>query len=170
MAGGTGEAGQTMLTSGHKIPRGKGLVGRAAETQETVLVSDVSQDKDWLPNPLLPDTRSEIAVPITAGGRVLGVLDVQHNVTAGLTQEDANLLESIASQVGVALQNASSFTDAQRQVEREALINVINQKVQRATTLDSMLQIVAQELGQALRAQRASVQLTPTPQPVDGHE
>ena len=44
MAGGTGEAGQTMLANGHRIPKGKGLVGSAAETNTSVLVSDVSQD------------------------------------------------------------------------------------------------------------------------------
>jgi GAF domain-containing protein len=170
MAGGTGEAGRAMLASGHRIPRGKGLVGRAAETQKVVLTPDVSQEPGWLPNPLLPDTQAEIAVPIQVGEKVLGVLDVQHNITAGLTQEDAELLEAIGNQVGVALQNARTFTAAQGQAERETLINVINQKVQRATTLDGMLQIVARELGQALGAQRAKVQLAPNPQPVDGRE
>ena len=63
MAGGTGEAGRTMLARGHKIAHGRGLVGRAADTHVPVLVADTSTDPDWLPNPLLPDTRSEVAVP-----------------------------------------------------------------------------------------------------------
>jgi HAMP domain-containing protein len=69
MAGGTGDAGAALLGSGHKITNGKGLVGRAAETGAAVLVADTSKDPDWLPNPLLPETRSEAAVPIAIGSK-----------------------------------------------------------------------------------------------------
>jgi GAF domain-containing protein/HAMP domain-containing protein len=162
MAGGTGEAGREMLARGHKIPRGKGLVGRAAETQAVVLVPDVSHEEGWLPNPLLPDTRSEIAVPILAGERVLGVLDVQQNVSGGLSETDADLLESIAGQVAVALHNTRLFAETRRKAEYEARLNLINQNVQRATSLESLLQVAARELGGALGAQRVSIQLAPS--------
>lgn len=161
MVGGTGEAGRTMLARGHRIPHGKGLVGRAATTQEAVLIPDVSQETGWLPNPLLPETKSEIAVPIRAGDKVLGVLDVQQNVTDGLTQEDVNLLESIANQVAIALQNARSFTEVQRRAEQETRANLISQHIQRATTFESLMQTAARELGQAMGAQRVDVQLSP---------
>ena len=161
MAGGTGEAGRAMLAGGHKLPHGKGLVGRAAEAKSAVVVPDVSQDEGWLPNPLLPDTRSEIAVPIAAGERVLGVLDVQHNVAGGLGQADADLLSSIAGQVAVALQNTRLFAETRQRAEYEARVNLISQNIQRATSLESLLQVAARGVGHALGAQRVAVQLAP---------
>jgi putative methionine-R-sulfoxide reductase with GAF domain len=159
MVGGTGDAGRAMLARGHKIKKGRGLVGRAAETNEIVLIPDVSQETSWLPNPLLPETKAEVAVPIAIGPEVLGVLDVQHNVIGGLAKQDADLIQAIANQVGIALQNAQAYERAQRQAVREARIAAINQRVQTATTIDDVLKIAVSELGQALGAHRSSVDL-----------
>jgi HAMP domain-containing protein len=162
MMGGTGDVGRLMLMRGHSLPVGRGLVGRAAAKSETVLVPDVSKDPQWLPNTLLPDTCAEAAVPIMLGTKVLGVLDIQHNVVNGLKSDDIDLLQAIANQVAIGLQNARSFTQAQRQAGFESMLNTINEKIQAATTLEDVAQIAARELGQAIGASRITVQIGKT--------
>jgi len=90
------------------------LVARAARTQQAVIVNDVRSEAGWLPNPLLPDTASEMAVPLIVGGKVLGVLDVQSDQINVFTQEDANIQTTLASQVATSLQNARSLTQSQQ--------------------------------------------------------
>jgi len=160
MVGGTGEAGRQMLADKHKITAGKGLVGRAGQTGQPVLVTDTAQAEDWLPNPLLPDTKAEIAVPIISGDKVWGVLDVQHNVTDGLKQADVDLLESIANQVAVALRNANLYEEAQQQAQREALMNEINQKILNTKDVEEAMQVAAREVGRALNASQTIVRFT----------
>lgn len=127
MAGGTGEAGEKMLAQFHKVVKGRGLVGRAAESNKPILVPDTAQNPEWLPNPLLPDTKSEVAIPISIGNEVLGVLDVQHDITGGLQQQDVDTLQSIANQVAIALQNIQSTEIvAKRATELQTVATISN--------------------------------------------
>ncbi len=159
MVGGTGEAGEVMLRRGHKIPHGKGLVGRASESNEVILVQDTSEDPGWLPNPLLPDTQSEVAVPIASGDNVLGTLDVQENRKAGFSSQAVDLLQAIASQIAIAVQNSRLYGMAQRKAENETRASMILEKIQSATTIESVLQVALRDLGDALNVSRGRIQV-----------
>ncbi len=115
VAEGAGAAGAEMKAKGHHIPLAApaSLVARAARTGQIVKVDNVRQASDWLPNPLLPNTQSEMAVPIVLKGQVAGVLDVQSDKVAGLDEGDANLLSALANQVAVALRNAHLFSEVE---------------------------------------------------------
>jgi signal transduction histidine kinase len=105
-----------MKANHHHIPlhTGQSLVARAARTGQIIVVDEVKASADWLPNPLLPLTQSEMAVPIIADERVLGVLDVQEDKLAGFDDSDAKLMRSLANQVAVALTNAHLFEQTQQ--------------------------------------------------------
>ena len=115
VAEGTGEAGAEMKAKGHSIrlDAQTSLVARAARSGEIVRVDDVREAEDWLPNPLLPHTSSEMAVPIILEGQVVGVLDVQEDKVVGLDESDANLLRSLVNQVAITMRNARLFAEVE---------------------------------------------------------
>ncbi len=117
---GYGEAGKKMLAEGHAISLDSeiSLVARAAWRKEIVVVHDVAAAPDFLPNLLLPDTKSEVAVPLLIGERVLGVFDVQHDETDRFTQADLDVFNTLGGQIATALQNASLF-EALRESEEK---------------------------------------------------
>ena len=141
------------------IAQEQSLVARSARTRQAVIVNDVHSEPGWLPNPVLPDTASEMAVPLNIGDQILGVLDVQSERINAFSEEDANIYTTLASQVSTALQNAKSFSKSQQQAERESMLNTISQKIQSATTVEAVLQIAARELGHALGAPLTIAQL-----------
>src|SRR6266496_1894685 len=118
---GYGATGEKMLAAGHRLPMGKGLIGTAANTGETVLRPALENDLDWRPHPLLPDTKGEIAVPIKLGEKILGVLDVQSNVAGTLNADDQLLLEGLCGQIAVAIEStrlSQEMADRLKEINR----------------------------------------------------
>ncbi len=106
--------GQRMLARGHRLRVGEqGIVGDVAARGKPRIALDVGQDAVFFNNPDLPETRSEIALPLRARGQVFGVLDVQSTEREAFTQEDANVLQTLADQVALAISNARLFYEAQ---------------------------------------------------------
>jgi putative methionine-R-sulfoxide reductase with GAF domain len=157
MVGGTGEVGEILVEREHSIPIGKGLVGRSCQTGKAVLVKNTMIEADWLPNPLLSDTRAEIAVPIILGEQVVGVLDVQEGEPGGLGAQDLDVLQSIANQVAVAFRNARQYLIAKNRADREKRLNLILQKIQDTQAEEKALQVAVRELGRALGVSKTAV-------------
>jgi putative methionine-R-sulfoxide reductase with GAF domain len=161
LASGAGEPGRQMKAKGLSIPlnREQSLVARAARERKGVTINDVTQAPDFLPNPLLPDTRSELATPMIVGGRVIGVFDVQSDLVDRFTDSDINIQTTLAAQVAISIQNVRLFEQSKTQAELESRVNAISQKIQRAATVEETLQTAIREIGTALGAQRVKASI-----------
>ena len=113
---GYGEAGQKMIEMNHAMPMGVGLIGTAAATGQSVLRPHIARDPNWRANPLLPDTKGEIAVPIVTKSTVLGVLDVQSNMAGALTEDDQILLEGLCGQIAIAIESTNLRQELESQL------------------------------------------------------
>jgi len=112
---GRGQAGRKMVKQGHRLEvGGNSMVGAAIARQEARLALDVDQEKVWYPNPLLPKTRSEMALPLIIKNRCIGALTVQSEEPAAFTEEDISSLQMMADQLGVAINNARLLKDLER--------------------------------------------------------
>src|SRR5258708_21451856 len=120
-----------MKKRGHQIPldHAHSLVALAAQTQQAIIVNDVSRDANFLANPLLPLTRSEMATPLLARGRLVGVLDIQNDALDRFSDEDARVQTILAEQIAVAVQNARAFAETQNQRQREQLIAHMHERL-----------------------------------------
>jgi len=110
-------------------------------------------------NPLLPETRSEMALPLISRGRVIGAMTIQSTRSAAFSDEDIATLQTMADQVANAIENARLFEETQRLAQRERTISQITSKLHSALNLETVLQTTVQELGQALGASEAIVRL-----------
>jgi PAS domain S-box-containing protein len=130
LAGGAGNVGDLMKSKRHHIPlsRGNSLVVRAAITQEVIISNNVMLDKHFLPNPLLPATQSEMAIPMVVGDDLIGVLDLQHAEVDHFTQTDKLLQTTLADQIAIAVRNAQAFERERKTIERLREVDRLKQE------------------------------------------
>jgi|GEM_PF-2285016 len=160
LAAGAGEVGRQMVKQGWSIPleREHSLVARAARSRQGVVVNDVRQEPDFFPNPLLPHTRAEMAVPLIVGDQLLGILDAQADTIGRFTEEDVRLQTILAGQVAVALQNARSFSQQQqtklmlsKRINELDCLNDIGREIAEAPSIPELLQWVTERIPPAMQ-------------------
>ena len=118
----SGAIGEKLLQRGHRLPVGLDSInGAAVSRKEAVVVPDTQSSSVFYSNPLLPDTRAELAVPLLLGDQVLGVLDMQSERPHALSNEDLPAFSILAGQLAIAIDNARLFgVAAQAQAEVES--------------------------------------------------
>lgn len=161
LAAGAGYVGRQMVSRGQSIPINstRSIVARAARSRDAVIVNNTNEAEDFLPNPLLPDTQSELAVPLISRGQLLGVLDVQSDEIEYFKEQTLEIMRVLAAQIANALANARLFEEATRISRREQALSQITQTMQTATSMDDVLQTAVRELGKALRVPRTAIEI-----------
>jgi PAS domain S-box-containing protein len=114
----SGEVGQRMKLMGHSLPVGsKSVVGEATKTGKAVVVNDTAASLIHKFNPLLPETRAEAAIPLRVGDRNIGAMDIQSTKANAFTEEDISVLQSLADQIAIAIENAGSYERSQELIK-----------------------------------------------------
>ncbi|MBK8428478.1 MAG: GAF domain-containing protein [Lewinellaceae bacterium] len=109
------EGGRSMLKNMHKLLVGQtGIVGYVTATGQPRIVLDVGSDAVYFDNPYLPNTHSEIALPLRIAGQIIGALDVQSEASNAFTEDDIEVLSTLADQVSIAIQNARTLEEARK--------------------------------------------------------
>jgi len=120
-ATGPQQVGRILKERGHKLEvGGQSMVGYVTAQRKPRIALDVGEEAVRFANPLLPDTRSEIALPLVVGDRVVGALDVQSTQPAAFDASSAAVLQSMADQIAIALNNAEQFHRAEQQAKVQA--------------------------------------------------
>jgi K+-sensing histidine kinase KdpD len=156
---GRGKAGRIMIENNHKLlVGGRSMIGACTELNEARIALDVGKEAVWFNNPFLPDTRSEMALPLAIGGKIIGALTVQSTEEAAFSDDDVASLQAMADQLAVAINNARLHQqNAQllKQASRRATLLQAGAEVSRNITsildldvlLASTVHIICEEYG-----------------------
>jgi PAS domain S-box-containing protein len=113
-----GEAGEKMKAQRYTISVGShSMIGQVADIGEIKVTNNVELEPLYQPNPLLLDTQSQAAIPLRVGERKIGVIDIQSKELDAFSQDELNVLQSLADQVAIAIDNASSYERSQELIK-----------------------------------------------------
>src|SRR5579862_7806415 len=140
-----------------RIKVGQGVTGQAVQRREAVLVNDVAAEENFINS--APRARSELAVPLIAKNKVIGVIDVEAGQTGAFTEEHKRLLTLFASRIAVGIENARLYTRVSRQARQLALLNEISRELTSILNLDQLLKRVGDLLMKLIDYQMFSILL-----------
>ncbi|MBI1880724.1 MAG: GAF domain-containing protein [Chloroflexi bacterium] len=154
------DAGRMMLERGHKLKVGKmGIVGYVAGAGEPRIASNVEADDLHLKNPLLSHTRSEMALPLKVGEHIIGVLDVQSAYENDFSEGDVLVLQTMADQLAIAIENARLHAEMKQRLHQLAVLHELDQAIASSLRLDDIYYAYARQTERLLAYERMSITL-----------
>jgi diguanylate cyclase (GGDEF)-like protein len=146
--------------AGARFPDTKGVTGEVVRTGRTAVIPDTRSEPRYISGqPGGESGRSEIAVPINFGGRVIGVLDCESNEPGAFGDYDARLLGTLASAIGSAVHNAGLYTQAQRMIEELESILEVSQLLSSSGTLDVLFRRILEHACRITNSKAGSISL-----------
>lgn len=157
----TGEPGRMLLQVKHSLPVGsRSVIGQVTAQGKPIIALDTTDAENvHRPNPFLPETRSEMAIPLIVKGKVVGALDVQSNQPRAFNSDDLRALTTLADQLAVAIDNAELYQTAHRRASEMKFLFDVTAAAAAAPSLNSALQTLAEVLVNQTEADVAVVYL-----------
>jgi PAS domain S-box-containing protein len=154
----TGMVGEQMKANHHTVRVGSNsIIGQVTASGEALVINDLHMNPLNYPEPLLPDTRAELAIPLKIGSQVLGALDVLIQRDMHFTEQDVLILQILADQISVAVHNANLFARTEENIARHRLLHEITTRAALAITSDDVIQATLQSLYTVMPDDRVSV-------------
>lgn len=156
----TGDAGEAMKSTRHRLAVGsQSIIGQVTDSGEHYLANDVQADPYYRPHELLPQTQSELGLALKVGRRVIGALDVQHSQMNAFSEDDLSVLQILADQLAVAIQNARLFEETLARARREQTVLELTGEVRAQGDMEGMLRSAVTEMRRAFGASRGRIRL-----------
>ncbi len=130
---------------------------QVCKMKQSMHTPSIPKENDWAH--LRPNMQAEITVPIRSQGEVLGVVNVQQTQSGSLTQNDLFLLETVANQLGVAINNARRYALEQRKIQQGQWLTEVNQAIQDADTFEEVLETAASAIGEFTKSSKVHINL-----------
>ena len=157
----TGEAGKQLKARRHRLAVGSAsVVGQTLAQQTPVVINDVTQSDIHHFNPLLPETRAEMGLPLKVGTEIIGALDIQAVSAHAFSEEDVAVLQILADQLAIAVVNARLFAEAQEHLVQHRHLHQITAAAASATSVEEAIRNVVESL-HAVRPDEAVALLVP---------
>jgi signal transduction histidine kinase len=164
---GSGKVGANLLAQGYRIPAGRGIVGHVIAAGQPFVTNDASSVEFRHPNPLLPDTHAELAVPVRGSKRVLGALDLQYRPPQVFHDNDLRLMTTVANQLGLVLEKLAMNAELQAALHHEQAARAQLVQSEKLAALGRIVATVVHELNNPLQAIQNALYLVKTSDTLD---
>lgn len=157
---GSGEAGKIQIANNHKLlVGGQSLIGGATGDGVPRIIQDVTQDEEWRPNPVLLETKSELALPLQVRNKIIGALTVQSTTPNLFTPELVRTLHTMSDQLAIAIENAQLLYQAQNRAKREQKINQVSAQLHQSSDVDEIISVGLHALSNYLDQSKVNLYL-----------